>query len=307
MSGTFDIVHGIDARPVVIVPALWRKLRAGTPLVLSWWDMFGAGGTARERWGAVYGRTLGMLEGKWESAFRRYADRATVISTSLATRLEALGYPPERILLQRVGCDTRRHAPGDKLSARRDLGLAADATILCYVGALLKRDQRLLEEALRLLATRYERELSVLMVGTPVGGFGGAGGVRVQWVERQPLDGVYRYLAASDLCLLPLCESAANRARWPSKVADYFNAGRPVVATKVSDLEQLYATYSLGYLADHSTPGGYAEALLRALGSRPEWDGVGRSARRFAELHLDTRVLGNELLALYADAQRARS
>ena len=303
----FDVMHAVDSRPVVILPALWRKLLVGTPLVLSWWDLFGRGGTARDRWGALYARTFGVLEGQWEILFRRYADRATVISTDLGKRLEAMGYPRERIHLQRVGCNTRAYAPSDKLTARAAAGLPLQATILCYVGAMQPPDRRLLFDALELVADRYRGELLTLMIGTPRGRREVPSRARLAWVERQPLHAVYRYLAAADLCLLPLCESVANRARWPSKAADYFNAGRPVVTTRVSDFEQLYAEYALGYLAEQSTAEGYAEAIVRALNTRAEWEEMGQSCRRFAEERLDTRVLAKELLALYEDAQRNRS
>ena len=300
----FDVVHAIDARPVVILPALWCKWRLGTPLVLSWWDLFGDGGTAQERSGVLYARTLGVLEGRWERLFRLRADRATVISSDLRTRLVAMGYPPERILLQRVGCDTRAYGPRDKMAARRALGLPSDAAILCYVGALLPADGRLLIESLARVAERYLADLVVLMIGTPAVPQLATSHTRLVRVERQPLEIVYRYLAAADLCLLPLCESVANRARWPSKAADYFNAGRPVVATKVSDFEELYAQYPLGYLAEESTPAAYADAILRALHSRTEWETMGRACRRFAEQRLDTRVLAKELVALYEDARQ---
>jgi glycosyltransferase involved in cell wall biosynthesis len=303
-GGTFDVVHAIDTRPAVIFPALWRKWKVGTPLVLSWWDLFGVEGAALDRWGPLYARTLGRLEGIFEVSFRRYADRATVISTELRRRLEGLGYPSERILLQRVGCNTRAYGPGDKQVARVALGLPLDATILCYVGALRPLDQRLLVEALTLVAERYSGELLTLMIGTLPVRTAITSRPGVSWVARQPIEMVYRYLASADLCLLPLSESVANRARWPSKSADYFNAGRPVVATRVSDVEQLCAEYSLGYLAERSTPEGYAEALLRALNRRSEWEIIGRSCRRFAEEHLDVQILAKELLALYEEAQR---
>jgi glycosyltransferase involved in cell wall biosynthesis len=301
---SFEVIHAIDSRPVVILPALWGKWRLRAPLVMSWWDLFGDGGTARDRWGAVYSKTLGVLEGAFEVSFRRFADRSTVISSHLYERLVATGYPPEHILLQRVGCDTRAYGPSDKLVARAALGLPPHATILCYVGALALPDRTLLVDSLALVARHYGRELLTLMVGTQEFDARFPGHLDVRWTSRQPLPAVYRYIAAADLCLLPMCESPANRARWPSKTADYFNSGRPVVATKVSDFEQLYAEHNLGYLAERSTPNAYAEALLRALNAPSEWEAIGRSCRRFAEHCLDSRVLAQQLVGLYEEAHR---
>ena len=108
----FDLIHAIDCRPVVILPALWMKKVKKIPLVLSWWDWFGRGGTAEERSGKLYAKTLGLVETFFEEYFRKYADRATVITTALQQRLISLNYPPEKIEIHRVGCDIREWERG---------------------------------------------------------------------------------------------------------------------------------------------------------------------------------------------------
>jgi glycosyltransferase involved in cell wall biosynthesis len=302
-SERFDVVHAIDCRPVVILPALWARSRGRAPLILSWWDLFGGGGVALERSGAVYARTVGRFEAFFEERFRLHADRATVISTALLERLAGLGFPRKHILLQRLGCDTRRFSPIGKDEARAALGLPAGAVIMCFVGALSPGDLSLVRRALDRARARYTGELLTVFVGTALGPELPADAPGVRFVPRQPLDEVYRYLGASDLCLLPLGDSVANRARWPSKSADYFNAGRPVVATRVGDLEGLFREHRLGYLAEESTAEGFSDAIMQALGSPECWDPIGRAARGFAEQHLDTRVLARELLTWYAGAR----
>ena len=301
-----DVVHAIDCRPAVILPALWAARRHRALLVLSWWDLFGRGGVALERSGRLYAGSAGRVEQFLEEHFRRYADAATVISDALRARLEALGFPSDRILLQRPGCDTEAFRPLPKPEARRQLGLPSDATILCYVGALARADVDLLLAALEGVQGSSAGPVLPLFVGT-----GGVDVARAQRlgariVPRQPMPEVHRYICASDLCLLPLRETLANKARWPSKSGDYFTAGRPVVATRASDFGRLFPEHGLGFLAAEATPQGFAAAVIGALEARPTWETIGRSARRFAEQHLDVRVLGRELVAFYRQAQSNR-
>jgi len=53
----------------------------------------------------------------------------------------------------------------------------------------------------------------------------------VQWVGRQPLSRLPRYLAAIDVGLTPYVDNAFNRASFPLKTLEYLAAGRPVVST----------------------------------------------------------------------------
>jgi glycosyltransferase involved in cell wall biosynthesis len=250
----------------------------------------------------VYAATIGHLEGLFERHFRRYADRATVISTYLARRLRATGYPEDRILLQRLGCDTRRFKVLDKGRVRDRLGLPRHEAVLCYVGALPMADMSLLFEALQLVLQKVTRPPIVLMVGTPSAEVQQAKGIELRWIPRQPLDQVHEFISASDLCLLPAQRSVANLARWPSKCGDYFNAGRPVIATPVGDLADLFADHRLGFIAKDATAPAFATAIMHALDSSELWQDIGQSCRQFAENHLDVRRLAAELLTLYGDA-----
>jgi hypothetical protein len=45
----FDLVHAFEARPTVLLPALYLKYRQQTPLVFDWADWLGRGGSVEER------------------------------------------------------------------------------------------------------------------------------------------------------------------------------------------------------------------------------------------------------------------
>src|SRR5205085_7303786 len=73
---------------------------------------------------------------------------------------------------------------------------------------------------------------------------------------------VQQWFAACDVLLLPLCDSIANRGRWPSKVAEYMAAARPVVATAVGDLTGLFSDGRAGVLTAANATS-FAEGILR--------------------------------------------
>ncbi len=86
----YEIVHAIDCRPVVILPALLLKHFKKTKLVISWWDLFGHGATALERSGKLYANTMGRIEAFFEEYFRKYADFSFVVSKYLFNKLISL-------------------------------------------------------------------------------------------------------------------------------------------------------------------------------------------------------------------------
>ena len=295
----FDVVHAVDCRPAVLGPVMMAR-SMGVPTVLSWWDYFGGGGTALERSGSLYARTLGKFEGFLERFGRRFASHATVISSFLGERLAELGYPRDRTTLVRLGCNTHRFPVMQKREARAALGLPVDATILCYVGALMPADRDLLIATLDRLRRGGEKDLIPILVGTPPLDAADVQRLGIRLVPRQPLETVHRYISAADLCLLPFRTSVANMARWPSKSADYLNAGRPIVATPVSDFPKLFAKHRLGFLSESDEPEAYAAAVREALSARAEWDAMGKTCRAFAVSELDVAALGARLHTIYS-------
>jgi glycosyltransferase involved in cell wall biosynthesis len=274
---------------------------------MEWTDLFGDGGTITERSGKLYARTFGYVEAFFERFFRKYADRAIPISTTLENRLLASGYPKKNILLQRVGCDTRRHKPQEKQACRKSLGLPPEATIHCYVGNIYPADMNLLVESLEILHSRSSRNIiTVLIGGSHTIESSLAERLRIVLTGRVEEDVLYQYLSASDLTLIPFKHSLANRARWPSKFADYVNAGRPTVATRISDFEMLFPKYNLGFLSDDDTPAAYARAIDEATSNQARLEEIGRACRKYAEEHLDVLSIAKERLALYEEALATR-
>ena len=269
----YDLIHAFDSRPAVILPALALRRRTGAPLVMDWADWWGRGGRIRERPGRLVRALVGPLETWFEEAFRLRADGWTVISSALAERLARLGAPRSEILRVPNGTDAANIVPGDRSAARSRLGVAADTPVLLHIGVLTPGDEALLLNAF----ARARRDLPaarLVLVGWGAPGEGPAGVRRTGFVSFAELKD---WLAAADLCVIPLRDTVGNRGRWPGKVNDHLAAGRPTLMTRVGDapgyLEESGAGWAVAAEAEPlgaamaarvASPGGLKEAGERA-------------------------------------------
>ncbi|WP_227999274.1 D-inositol-3-phosphate glycosyltransferase [Nocardia australiensis] len=100
------------------------------------------------------------------------SDRMVANTAEEARQLVDLyGAAPDRVDVVPPGADLSRYRPGEKATARAELGLAADEQIVAFVGRIqpLKAPDVLVRAAAELLRTQPVRKLRVLIVGGPSG------------------------------------------------------------------------------------------------------------------------------------------
>lgn len=293
----YEIVHAFECRPTVLLPAL-AAARPPARLITDWCDWFGAGGSVEERPSPLVRAVLRPVETLFEERPRTLAAGTTVICSALREKALALGVPAERILSLRDGADVEAIAPGDRAAARAELGLPAAPTI-GYVGQIFPRDARLMADAFA--AVRAARpDARLLLIGhvnqdveAMLGGRDGVtrtGGV--------PYAALSAYLAACDICWLPLRDSGANRGRWPLKLNDYMAAGRATAATAVGDVAEVLARHPVGLLA-RDEPADLARAALALLADAPRRAAMERAARATAVGVFDWRLRAADLEHFY--------
>ena len=294
----FDLVHALDSRPAVILPALILKNFTGMPLVMDWADWWGRGGLIHERGYGLIDKFMEPVETWFEEHFRKNADATTVISTSLQQRAIRLGVKPESILLIPQGCDEEKFLCVGRETARSRLGLPEDVYMVGYLGKLLSTDQPLLVDTIRMAAKRIPK-LRLFHIGmqshdAPEDLL--ENGQLIQ-TGKVPLDMLGYYLCASNIFILPLRDTLGNQARWPSKINDYLAAGRPIVATRVSDVVDYFERYKIGLLAEPRAED-LADQILR-LYEDESAEEMGHNALLLAQTELSWEKLIDKLDDLY--------
>ena len=280
----FDVIHALDCRPTVIIPALYLKKTLKIPLVIDWADWWGRGGAINIRKPIWLNRCFEPIETFFEEKFRHKADYTTVISPLLGERAINLGIPEDKICFIPHGSDTESIYPIDKQYAREQLGLLTKNYILIFSGFVLY-DTAILAKAFELVQQKFPDILlfltgqkNILRNHCKKDELG----CKILNIGFVPKNKFVLYLAAADLCLMPLADNLANQARFPGRIGDYMAAGRPIISNPVGEAGKIVKENNLGLL---SQPNGesFANAIIEGLEdekSRIRW---GQNAREVAE------------------------
>jgi len=214
---------------------------------------------------------------------------------------------PERIAVVDLGVDRSLFQPKQHELARERLGIAADKTVLMYVGVLDWTHN--LEPALRTLAERADPNIELHVVGDGERGEQYrelAKQLRVATVfhGRVPHREVPWYISAADLCLAPYDPAAFSSGELgysTMKIPEYMSTGRAVVSVPSGRIRSLVRHGDTGFLFDNRLE--EWQRFLRELPSRerlramgiaaaqvrlPSWDDTATAYLELCERQLDT-------------------
>lgn len=290
----FDIIHTIDTRPAVCLPALFARNAAGAKWVADWTDWWGRGGATQERKNKAVNAVMGPVEQFFEEKPRPKADGTVVISRALGERAEGLGIPRSSQLLLPPGADPDDVRHTSIADARRALDLPLEGPVLAYLGNIYPRDADLLFDAVR----RLEHPATLLLVGESGVEPPADLGDRVRALGRLPFDAMLDHLSAADVLVLPLSDSVANRGRWPSKINEYVAVGRPSVVCDVGDVADLVRDHDIG-LVVRPEAGAFAAAVDELLADPARAAAMGDRARELALGEYSQDAVGEKLERFY--------
>jgi len=298
----FDIIHTVDTRPAVSLPAWLGRRASGASWVADWTDWWGRGGATSERDGWLVRSLIGPLEQWFEEKPRPHADGTVVISRALGQRAAELGIDKRTMLLLPPGADPSAIRETSVSAARAACGIP-EGKLIGYLGNIYQRDANLLFEALRLIKTPNTR---LLMVGEPGCQVAEAVQARVAITGRLPFDTMLDYLSACDVLALPLSDTIANRGRWPSKVNEYVAVGRPTVACDVGDVADLLRDGEIGLLVRPDAEE-FAMRLSELLEDPARASEMGMRAREVARTTYSQDAIAARLEDFYHQTIAARA
>ncbi|WP_448626727.1 D-inositol-3-phosphate glycosyltransferase [Geodermatophilus sp. URMC 64] len=223
------------------------------------------------------------------------ADRLVANTEEEARQLvRYYGADPHRTLVVPPGVDLDRFSPGDRVAARRSLGIREDAVVLLFVGRIqpLKAPDLLLHAAARMLADEpgLRDRLEVHVVGAPSGSgleaprqleqLAAALGIDdlVRFAPPQPPHRLAEHYRAADVAVVPSHNESFGLVALEAQAC-----GTPVVAAAVGGLPTAVRDGISGVLVEGREPADYAAAIRSVLARRPFLAaGARRHAARFS-------------------------
>jgi glycosyltransferase involved in cell wall biosynthesis len=291
----FDIIHTVDTRPAVSLPALLGRKKSGAAWIADWTDWWGRGGATTERDGWLVRTLIGPLEQFFEEKPRPHADGTVVISHALGERAQSLGIDGSGILYLPPGADPDSIRDTSIRDARQRLDLEPGAQYIGYLGNIYQRDANLLFETL----SRLEHSAAkLIMVGDPGCDVPAEVRERVTITGRLPFNEMLDFLSACDVLALPLSDTIANRGRWPSKINEYVAVGRPTVACEVGDVANLLRDNDIGLLVPPESEE-FARRLDELLGDPARAVAMGNRARDIARTTYSQEAMADKLESFY--------
>lgn len=291
------------------IPALRHLRQLNIPLVYAYNLINGQQKSVR-------GRLLQLVARRYQFPL---LDCVIVQSSVMADFLRAEGFHG-RIEIIPNGVDTERFKPevdtAVRQQIRQTLGIALDAPVLIYVGAIEPRKgsdllfaawakiaPELPEAHLVLLGPRldgsdpaladFQRKLEALIHAS-------GAAERVHFMGR--VDDVVPYLQAADLFVFP-----SRREGLPNVVLEAMATGLPVVTTPFVGLSAELGQAETHYLLANFDAEHLAQRIMELLLDPLLAEQLGRNGRTWVETHLDLNTILDKYAALYRElAGRAK-
>ena len=120
--------------------------------------------------------------------------------------------------------------------------------------------------------------------------------VAMGYVTRAELLARYRTAAA---LLVPLHDDDVSRARFPTKIGEYLASGRPVVTTRVGEIDRFLHDGETAFVAQTPDVEAFAAKMVEALEDPERAAHIGAAGRRVAEKHFHYDLHAERLRAFF--------
>jgi glycosyltransferase involved in cell wall biosynthesis len=222
-----------------------------------------------------------------EAFTMRHADRVVVASNGLGRYAVAMGAPADRVEVVPIGV---RKIPADPelgSRARALLGVAEDEIMLIFVGWQYRFSglRELVQDFARRGAQVPWLRLVIIGSGELYGELQrirSASGLERQVIMtgQRPVDEVGGLIEGADFGLLPAYRNETMEHLVPTKVVEYMEHGKPVVATRLPGLEAEFGALPGILYIDRPE-----ETIdrIKALGANGAPGGIRRAARQLGE------------------------
>lgn len=256
----------------------------------------------RDLWPAIFVE-LGVLTNKqliWllerlELWAYRTADAVVVVTEGFRDDLIKRGIDPDKVHTIRNGVDLTRFAvAADPGPGRRTLGVADDHTLVLYLGA--HGISQGLDAVVRAAGRLQDEPMQMVFVGEGAKKAGLAEQIRGDGITNVtlhpgvPRDEVPALLAAADICLVPLRDVPLFESFIPSKIFEYFAAGKAVIGAVIGEPARILKEGGAIVVAPEDDDS-LADAIRELARDSDHRVAMAEHGRRYVEQHFDRRQL----------------
>jgi 1,2-diacylglycerol 3-alpha-glucosyltransferase len=293
----FDVIHA--HHPFLLGPAarrLARRIRR--PLVFTYHTRY-------EKYAHYVPLPLSLVQAaalRISAGFAAQADAVLAPSAVIRDELHARGVRAP-IAVVPTGVDLERFRPGDRVAARRSLGVGDDEPLVLYVGRLdrEKSVDRVILAFERIASTIPGARLVLVGQGTEAerlrrAAAGSPGAERIRFLGLRPHDTLAECYQAADVFLF-----ASETETQGLVLAEAAACGLPAVAVDAPGCDEVVRDGDTGILTK-GDPAALAEAVIGLLLDPERRRAMARRAREVAERLFDVRLQIDRTMAVYADA-----
>ena len=127
--------------------------------------------------------------------------------------------------------------------------------------------------------------------------------IRVGYVDR---DALLHLFAQASALLIPLFDDDRSRARFPSKIGEYLAAARPIVTTRVGEIERFFQDGENAFVANPGDATAYAQKIIEVLDDPAAATAVGRAGLTVAMSSFDYSLHGAKLRTFVESLSESR-
>jgi glycosyltransferase involved in cell wall biosynthesis len=239
-----------------------------------------------------------------ERSIERLPHLVVTSSENARERLEASGFPPERIATVFDAVDTERFAPinrdaPEQVELRQRLGIRPDQTVVGYLGLLAayQGTDLLLESASRVI--KEFPDVFFLIMGFPGNDYYAEVASELGIAANCSFPGriayrdAHRYLALADVAVAPKMSLTEGNG----KLYNYMAMGLPVIAFDAPANREILGNDAI--YAEHGDVADFSQKLIWALTNPCESGRLGERLRETAVASLSWRARTEELLDVY--------
>lgn len=287
------VLRGMDAlwvnySPITVAWPMWAarfglRVPAVAHILDLWPDTLMAGGFGDGRGYRAARKILDL----WCGGMYRAAHSVAYISPGVGNILQQRGVPADKLAYVPMWADEAVFRPSPD-NLRGELGLAPDAVVLLYAGAL--GEAQGLDALIEACAVVTDPRFVCLIAGsgTAEGGLREQarriGADNVRFLGRMPSSAMTALMATGDINFIGLRAHPLSAVTMPSKTQAAMASGRAVLAAADGDVAQVIKNSGAGW----AVPSGDVRAIVAAIGDacrvrRPELHRMGAVARKYYE------------------------